>query len=211
MPLLVRKEINSTAELLLWKITENEDELLSQIEMHPSDAEKFKRFTHENKRKEFLALRCCLNQFFGKNPEVHYTIDGKPYLKNGYYISFSHSRQYAGIIVSKQAEVGIDLELYRHGILRIAHKFMRTEEDASLQEETKVQHITYYWGAKEVMVKITGDRRHNFIKELSVIPFNYSEITSSTGYINTAKYTKEISLFFEKYHDLYITYGWENT
>ncbi len=211
MPLLVKKEIDTTAVLILWKITEKEDELKQQITLHQSDSERFKRFTHENKRKEFLALRCCLNKYFGQNPEVFYTADGKPYLKNGHYISFSHSRHYAGIMVSKTAEVGIDLELYREGILRIAHKFMRPEEDSSLQENTKIEHTTYYWGAKEVMVKITGDRKHNFLKELLVKPFDYAENTISTGFINAKEYSKEVCLHFEKMGELFITYGWEKS
>ncbi len=211
MPLFTRKEIDSKASLILWEINEKEDDLLSQITLHPSDSERFKRFTHENKRKEFLALRCCLSEYFGENPEVFYTEDGKPYLKNDHFVSFSHSRQYAGIIVSKSVEVGLDLELYREGILRIAHKFMRPEEDASLAEETKIEHITYYWGAKEVMVKITGDRKHNFLTELSVKPFDYSNCVQSTGFISAKNYRKQVCLFFEKKDDLFITYGWEQT
>lgn len=211
MPLFIRKEIDSTATLLLWKITETEQELFHQITLRPSDKERFKRFTHENKRKEFLALRCLLCQYFGVNPEVFYTADGKPYLKNNHFISFSHSRQYAGIIVSKSVEVGLDLELYREGILRIAHKFMRQEEDASINEDTRVAHTTYYWGAKEVMVKITGDRKHNFLTELSVNPFEYSVKTESKGLIKTKTYSKEVCLYFEKQEDLFITYGWEKS
>ncbi len=211
MPLFARKKIDSTADLLIWKIAEDESELLSQIILHPSDRERFKKFSHENKRKEFLALRCCLREFFGENPEVFYTTDGKPYLKNNYFVSFSHSRHYAGIIVSNSGEVGIDLELHRAGILRIAHKFMRPEERASLNDETQIPHTTYYWGAKEVMVKITGNRKHNFLTELSVKPFVYSDNTRSTGMITTKNYSKEVSLFFEKQEDLYITYGREKT
>ncbi len=211
MPLFARKEIDSTAVLLLWKITEEESELLSLITLHTSDKERFKRFTHQNKRKEFLALRCCLSEYFGQNPEVFYTIDGKPYLSNNHFISFSHSRQYAGVMVSKAAEVGLDLELHREGILRIAHKFMRPEEDATVIEENRIAHTTYYWGAKEVMVKITGNRKLNFLKELAVKPFTYSSYQKSTGLINTKTYCKEVCLFFEKQEDLYITYGWEKT
>lgn len=211
MPLFSRKKINSDVSILLWDITESESELSEGIQMHPSDVQRFKRFTHENKRKEFLALRRCLIAYFGKNPEVHYTSEGKPSLKNGYYISFSHSRQYAAIIVSQSVEVGIDIELYREGILRIAHKFLREEEHQSILKEDQVAHTTFYWGAKEVMVKITGDRRHNFIQELSVTPFSYQTPAQTIGKISSTNCTKAVELHFEKHDDLYITYGWEKT
>lgn len=209
MPLFLRKDISSKATILLWEIIESETELLNSVTLHPSDREKFQKFSHENKKREFLALRCCLKEYFRENPPVFYTAEGKPFLKNGYKISFSHSRHFAGIIVSRNHEVGIDLELHREGILRIAHKFMRQEEEASIRNETRIPHLTFYWGAKEVMVKITGDRRHNFIKELCVKPFSFSPCSNSCGSIRNGNSKKEVDLFFENIGNLYITYGWQ--
>lgn len=208
MPLLSNKSIHEKATLILWEIEESEQELLSAVTLHPSDREKFQRLKNVNKRREFLALRCCLKHFFGENPPVFYTTDGKPYLQSDYKISFSHSHQFAGMIVSPITEVGIDLELYREGILRIAHKFMRTEEENSIKPETRIPHLTYYWGAKEVMVKITGDRKHNFIKDLLVEPFAYKNHSHSHGKIKNEEYNLSVELFFEKEDQLYITYGW---
>lgn len=209
MPLYQRINISESTSIIIWKIEESEEVLMSGVEMHPSDNERFERFSNPKKRNEFLALRQCLIEYFGKNPPVHYNEDGKPFLKNGYHISFSHTDGFAGMIVCSKNPVGIDLELFRDRIKRIAHKFIRTEEKESIQKETEVPHLTLYWGAKEVMVKITGNRRLNFINELAVNPFPYQPDCKTSGTIQTSDYQKKISLFFKSIDSLHITYGWE--
>lgn len=209
MPIFARQNPRPDTSIILWKIDENEDYFHQMIALHPSDRQRLQRFSNEKKRKEFLALRCCLKDYFGNNPPVFYTDQGKPYLKNGYFISFSHTTGFAGIIVSKTCKVGIDLELFREGIKRIAHKFMRDEENKTLSKTNEVSHLTHYWGAKEVMVKITGDRRHDFRKELLICPFHYGYPGHTTGIISARDYKKEVLLFFENIDNLYLTYGWE--
>lgn len=209
MPLYQRFNISESSSIIIWKIEETEDELMLGIEMHASDKERFQQFTNPKKRNEFLALRQCLVEYFGQNPEVHYNKDGKPFLKNGYHISFSHTDGYAGMIVCDKNPVGIDLELFRERIKRIAHKFLREEEKNSINDTSEVGHLTLYWGAKEVMVKITGNRRLNFINELSVEPFPYQANCETSGSIITTDYHKKIRLFFKSIEDLHITYGWE--
>jgi phosphopantetheinyl transferase len=49
-----------------------------------------------------------------------YYDEGKPHLKDDKYISISHSHHFSAIIVSKS--VGIDIELQREKIIRIADK-----------------------------------------------------------------------------------------
>src|SRR5690606_1163940 len=118
MPLYQRFNISESSSIIIWKIEETEDELMLGIEMHASDKERFQQFTNPKKRNEFLALRQCLVEYFGQNPEVHYNKDGNPFLKNGYHISFSHTDGYAGMIVCDKNPVGIDLELFRERIKR---------------------------------------------------------------------------------------------
>lgn len=209
MPLYQRFNISQSTSIIIWKIEEAEEELIKGIQMHASDAERFRRFTNPKKRNEFLALRQCLIEYFGNNPAVFYNENGKPFLKNGHHISFSHTDGYAGIIVCSKNPVGIDLEYFRDRIKRIAHKFLREEEKKSIQNKTEVEHLTLYWGAKEVMVKITGNRRLNFINELAVQPFPYQANCETSGTIITDDYHKNISLFFKSIEDLHLTYGWE--
>lgn len=209
MPLYQRINISNNSSIIIWKIEESEDQLLEGIEIHPTDNERLLKFSNPKKRNEFLALRQCLKNYFGRNPAVHYTADGKPYLQNDYNISFSHTDGFAAAIICKENSVGIDLELFRDRIKRIAHKFLREEEKESILAESEIGHMTLYWGAKEVMVKITGDRKLNFINELHVSPFKYNPDTQTLGNIITDEYTKNVKLFFKSFDNLHITYGWE--
>ena len=98
---------------------------------------------------------------------------GKPYLENSLFeISISHSRDLAAVIAAPQA-VGIDIQKIVSKIERIAHKFMREEEMASLQEETRLEHLHVYWGAKEALYKAYGRRQLDFKEHIFINPFEY--------------------------------------
>lgn len=86
---------------------------------------------------------------------------------------------------------------------------MREEEQYSVRDETKVEQIIHYWGAKEVMVKITGNRRLNFKKELKVAPFVHTAFSETTGLIRTKDYTKRVKLYFKTIDNLHLSFGWE--
>lgn len=208
MPLFSRKSTSFNATIILWKIDESEEELKKGIILSDDETFKLDKITHPHKRKEFLALRCCLKEFYGQNPEVHYHDTGKPYLVNGDYVSFSHTKNFAGIIQSTSANIGLDLELKRERILRIAHKFMSDIEEKSIDEKTRIEHLTYYWGAKEVLVKITGNRHLNFIQQLHIKPFKYKENTKTTGKVVEQHLVRESEIHFEKMDELYLTYGY---
>ncbi len=183
--------------------------MLPQVILHPSDKAKYEKLNHTGKKCEFLALRLCLREYFGENPPVFYYDNGKPYLEGPHHISFSHTNGFAGMIISRQGPVGIDLEVYRASIKRIAPKFLRKEEASALTPEWEVDQIIHFWGAKEVMVKITGDRRMNFKKHLRVSPFAHQNFQETSGMIRSGSVNKRIKLYFKTIRDLHISYGWE--
>ena len=137
--------------------------------------------------------------------------NGKPFLDQQEKISFSHTRGYSSIIISRSLEVGLDLELYRPGIRKVARKYMRDEESKTLEDETDVEHLLAYWGAKEVMVKITGNRRLDFRRELRVSPFTYRPFQRINGFIYRDGEEKRVRIYTQEVGDLYVTLGWEVT
>lgn len=210
MPLINRKNVGPQCEVIIWKIEESVDELLDKVAMHDSDFAKFRRLNNEEKQREFLALRCCLADKFGTNPPVFYTKNGKPYLDKTSHISFSHTRGYAGMIISNERRVGIDLEMYRDSFRRIAPKFISDGERKTIQEETETEQLIHYWGAKEVMVKITGNRRHNFKQHLRVAPFIYRPVARGGGMVVTDEAHLPVQFVFDRIDNLHLTYGWED-
>lgn len=207
MPLFNRKSFKSDLETLVWKISESEEELLQSVVLHPSDQQKLSGINHPLKRLEFLALRQCLIAFFGDNPEVFYTENGKPFVKNDHFISFSHTRGYAAMAISPSREVGIDIEVYRPGILRVREKFMHEEEKKSLEPETEIEQLTYFWGAKESIVKIEGDRRLDFKGELRVAGFGIKDLKGTQARWSKSENTTTYDIFFDRQDDLFLTCG----
>lgn len=209
MALWNHKKLNAPLDILIWKIEESEEELLKGIDLFPRDLKKLEGINHPHKRKEFLALRQCLKHLFNKSQEVAYSENGKPFLKNGPYLSFSHTHGYAALIASSKLNVGIDIEVHRAGIKRIAPKFLRPEEAQSIEEATRVEQTTFYWGAKEVMVKIEGDRRLDFKRELSVDPFQFTSTKETTASYRSRDERKDYKVHFEHLEPLYLTFGWQ--
>lgn len=126
----------------------------AQVEQIINDDEKKRFQTLFGKRQqEFAAARTILYAMLGNRYEhIHYTAEGKPYLQN-YNISISHSKNYCAIILSSQAQVGIDIEEYRPKIGQLAPRFMT---DAELQKFTTLEQQTLVWCAKEALFKYSN-------------------------------------------------------
>ncbi len=194
--------------ILIWQIDETEEQLKKNIILHSSDSTKLNQLKHSNKRREFLALRQCLRSYFGNNPEVFYSPEGKPYLKQNTKISFTHTHDFAAIIVSRKLEIGIDLEILRDSMKRVAPKFMNESEFKSLEKEREVEHLTQYWGAKEVIVKIEGNRRLDFKKDIVISPFLYQPDQKTKACLLNHGQPKTYELRFSYLEPLTLTYGW---
>jgi len=76
-------------------------------------------------------------------------------------------------VVASPQSVGIDVQKLVSKIGRIAHKYMREEETASLNEATRLEHLHVYWGAKEALYKAYGRRELDFKKHILIEPFQY--------------------------------------
>jgi len=207
MPLFCLKQIREDLILVIWKITENEEKLKRGVEIHPSDEKKVGKISHPDKRNEFFALRQCLKAALGENPEVFYKVSGKPYFKNGPYISFTHTEGFAGVVISKIWEVGIDLEIIKPQIARIAPKFIG-EKEWNFVDKENLNLQTAIWGAKEVIIKIEGNRKLNFRKQLEISPFKLSTKASTLAFCHFNKYKKQYRINIEKMENLMLCYGW---
>ncbi len=97
---------------------------------------------------------------------------GKPYLVSlPYHISFSHSFDYAAVMISKKHPVGIDIENVKEKVERIAHKFMSPRELAFINDEHKIQQLYVCWCAKEAIYKCYGQKAVSFLDNISLQPF----------------------------------------
>ena len=108
--------------------------------------------------------------------DLYYDTAGKPHLKDGTHISITHSNQFTGIIIGDSEEVGIDIEMQRDKILRIAHKFTPIEEYRTIANtDALIRKLTIVWGCKESLYKIYAEPGLSFLRHISVKDFSLSD------------------------------------
>ena len=126
MPLFKTINVSSTTQILIWKVTESFDELLGKVVLKEKTQLRLNKMKSEMHQRAFLSVRMLIQEIGISDFDLHYDELGKPYLDDHRYISITHSYNFASIIISEET-VGIDMELQREKIIRIADKFADTE------------------------------------------------------------------------------------
>ncbi|MCL5246735.1 4'-phosphopantetheinyl transferase superfamily protein [Cellulophaga sp. 20_2_10] len=176
MPLYKTITVNNATTLYIWKIEESEANLAAPIELTDHCQNRFNGMKSEMHRKGFLSIRHLLKEAGYTDFDLRYDEAGKPHLKDGNFISITHSHQFTGIIVSKTDEVGVDIEMQRDKILKIAHKFTPIEEYKTIANVAALmQKLTIVWGAKESLYKIYAQKGLSFLHHINVKDFTFAE------------------------------------
>ena len=208
MPLYKTITVNEETSLAIWKVEETEENLWTGIELTPYCQNRFDGMKSELHRKAFLSIRHLLAKYNYTDADLIYDENGKPHLKNGKFISITHSHNFTGIIISSAEHVGIDIEMRRDKILRIAHKFTPFEEYKTLANTAAVvRKLTIVWGAKESLYKIYGHRGVSFLHHINVQDFKFDDHKTTAQIIfegNLSNY-KIRFLEFEEFTCVYAT------
>jgi len=176
VPIYKSITVSADTKVYLWKVTEPEQELAQDVELTIHCQKRMDSMKSEMHRRAFLSIRHLLAEAGYEDKDVYYSDFGKPYLKDGNHISITHSHNFTGIIVSKTHEVGIDIEMQREKILRIAHKFTPLHEYRTLaNSEAVVRKLTIVWGAKESLYKIYAQPGLSFLKHIDVLDFAFKD------------------------------------
>lgn len=158
-------------EWAIWKTDESVDDLLSLLPVEGREAYVvgMERFTSVSRRCEWLAVRVLLFQLLGEMKSVCYTSGGKPFLADGSaHLSISHTKGYVAVIISRQYEVGIDIEQTGERVRKVAHKFVSEDEYTGTRDELSTQSLLLLWSAKEVMFKCMDTPAVDFREHLFV-------------------------------------------
>ena len=182
MPLLktinFSRIVGTTTEILLWKINESLAELSAEVTLNPKNQQRFNGMKSELHQRAFLSVRKLLQLKGYTDFDLEYDQFGKPHLKDGKHISISHSHEYATIIISDEI-TGIDIELQRDKIIRIADKFVEPEwEFLDKENQEHIRKLTVIWGVKESIFKIRNEAGISFKDHIHVHPF---EIKDQSG------------------------------
>lgn len=141
--------------VVVWSITENEDELLSQLPLEYVTV--VQSMKSERRRMEWLAVRMLLSHLFGHEERIIYDEAGKPTLVKGEYnISISHTTGYA-VLAYSDKPFGIDVELLDRDLLPLARKLLGDAEMALLDKWCVNELLLARWCACESLFKLVGD------------------------------------------------------
>lgn len=210
MPLYKTIQHNATTKILVWKITESFEELVESVVLNPQNQLRLQGMKSQMHQRAFLSVRKLLQEINHTDLDLYYDAFGKPHLYGESHISITHSHQFSAIIISDQP-VGIDIELQREKIIRIADKFIADAELKRLQSinaEGFVQTLTVKWGAKEAIFKIQNEKGISFKNHISVQPF---ELTNSQtmAQLHFEGFIKDFIIYFESFESFTLVYAFE--
>lgn len=206
MPLYKTITINPQTTVYIWKIEEDIDTLSRNIKLTDHCQERVDGMKSELHRRGFMSVRHLLAEAGYTDHDLYYDDQGKPHLIDGKHISITHSFIFSGIIVSDQ-EVGIDIEMQRDKILRIAHKFTPFEEYRTLANtEAIIRKLTIVWGAKESLYKLYAQEGLSFLKHIDVQDF-YFDAAKTTASVTYDAVKSTYDIHFLEFEGFTCVYG----
>jgi len=211
MPLYKTITVNPRVKVLIWKVEETEAQLSEGVVLTPKCQNRMMGMRSELHRRGFLSIRHLLGELGYVDRDLFYDEAGKPHLKDGRFISITHSNEFTGIIVSEADEVGIDIELQREKILRIAHKYTPLEEYKTVANtDALIRKLTIVWGAKESLFKIYAQQGLSFLHHIDITDFSFSD-TQTTGTIIYKGKTSHYDINFIEFEGYTCVYALKNS
>ncbi len=185
MPLYKSIAVNDSTHVLIWEITESEEELSKGIVLGENSTNRIRSMKSELHRRAYLSVRHILAIAQYSDMDLTYSSEGKPSLSDGLQVSITHSYNYAAVIFS-DTPVGIDIEKKRNKILKIAPKFTSNKEMEYVNNsDNPIDILTAIWGAKESIYKLYGTPGLSFKQHIDVAPIvNNNPLTvASVNYL----------------------------
>ena len=175
--------VNKVTKVLIWKIEESISKLQEGIVLSENSTTRLNSMKSQLHQRGFLSIRHLLKEVGYTDADLIYDEFGKPHLKNGKFISITHSFTFTAMIVSDKFHVGVDIEKQRDKILKIAHKFTPFEEYKTIANvDALISKLTIVWGAKESLYKIYGKKKLLFLHHIYIEDFKFAD-EKTTGEI----------------------------
>lgn len=189
--------IKKEAKIILWKITETEEELRSLLKKQ-SILTEIQKHRSELHRKQFIASRILLEQ--------HNLLDcirkdenGKPMIPEG-HLSITHDSEYVALMISRNV-CGIDLQSCTEKVFRVKHKFLDPTD--FFPDQNELIGLTKVWSIKEAVYKIFGDPMVYFKEHMRLTGVDDKNISVD---ILHPDYKRSVTLEIRKIDDLFLSY-----
>ena len=209
MPIVFNLKINAHTELAVWKIEEPRALLIAGLQLKAHELAIIDSFKSEKRALQWLSTRLLLRTMLNTNEYIDCQMDthGKPYLVNyDYHISLSHSYDYAAVMISRDAtiKVGVDMEMIKHKIKLIKHKFLTDLELAQKQIGDNIDGLYVCWCAKEAIYKWHGKKELEFKRDIHIRPFKLRQQGELEVLVNLPNDPRTLTVNYFKTDDGYM-------
>lgn len=203
------RRVGVTTQILVWKVTESYAELLAQVILNETNRMRLDGMKSEMHQRAFLSVRKLLQEAGHTDLDLYYDEFGKPHLHGEKHISITHSHNFSAIIISDET-AGIDIELQRDKITRIADKFCDAEfQFLDLDSDEYIKKLTVIWGVKEAIFKIRNEKGISFKNHISVCDFKL-ESKQTIAELHFNSLIKDFKIHFEEIEEFTLVYAFEN-
>lgn len=210
MPLYKTITPDKDTKVLIWRIEESFDDLFQNLELTEKCRYRVDNMKSDLHRRGFMSVRHLLALEGYSDFDLFYDDHGKPHLKDGKYISITHSYEFAGIIISDR-EVGIDIEKQRQKIIRIAHKFTPIEEYRTLaNDDALIRKLTIVWCAKESLYKSFSEKGLSLLRHIDVTDFDMDD-TETTAKVVFGKRQAHYDVSFFEFDGFTCAYAFKSS
>ncbi|MGK6350114.1 4'-phosphopantetheinyl transferase family protein [Parapedobacter sp. DT-150] len=212
MALAYLRELDNNVRFAIWRIEESAEELISRLQLNARERATLGRLNKGKRTLHWLATRVLLRKMLNTDGFIDCPSDenGKPYLANfPQRISLTHSFDYAAVMMSDNGEVGIDLELVKPKILRIADKFMKPDELESIGKNN-IEKLYACWSAKEAVYKLQGNRGVSFKDNMTIRPFDFQDQGVLFLALDAPHCQQPFKVYYEKFQEYMLAYVMEN-
>lgn len=174
MPLILDIQ-KSHFQLKVWKIEEDLAFFTAKTSLYEGEKARYENISRASRKLQWIAGSYLTKSMIG-NEEIIKNEHGKPFLKsNNAFISVSHCEGYAVCIVSKEYNVGVDIEPMRTKVIRLTSKFLSAKERSFINKEVEVKHLITCWAMKEAAFKWYGREYISFKDNIRISPFAYND------------------------------------
>ena len=165
MPLYKSLDVNSQTHVKIWHITEALDSLKTSLNLKKESLDRINAMRSELHQRGFLCVRKLLNKFGYTDQDLFYDSFGKPQLKDGHFVSITHSYDYAAVVVSGYP-VGIDVEKQHIRSKKIRASLSAVEdisnEKYSIKRHGKLEYVIDVDRSSNFKYSYVGDPSNNF-------------------------------------------------
>jgi 4'-phosphopantetheinyl transferase len=207
MPLYKTINPNKQTKILIWKISESYTQLYSEIKLNQKSQIRLQSMKSELHQRGFMAVRKLLQEVGYTDFDLVYTEEGKPTLTDHKHISISHSHEFATLIISNKP-VGIDFEICKEKVLKIAPKFMDICQIENLSNEDQIKKATVIWGIKEAIFKLKNKKGISFPDHIFENNFNINDKTTKAE-LRFQNKIENFEIHFQEIENYVLVYAFE--